>query len=118
MSVCGVAQYTSRGDSYAMFAFVPVICSGLSHRLHSEPANGFYAYGALPEAAHIKGFDVCRLTLMIAATRLARSFDFMGMSKLCNIFYLFGFPKCLVGWIKSYIKPDVACGLVVTHTCL
>ncbi|GBP88335.1 hypothetical protein EVAR_99772_1 [Eumeta japonica] len=30
------------------------------------------------ETANIKGFEVCRLTLMIAAIRLARSFDSAG----------------------------------------
>ncbi|GBP40333.1 hypothetical protein EVAR_86479_1 [Eumeta japonica] len=43
MSVCSAAQCTSRGDSYATFAFVPVIRSGLLHRLHAEPTYGFCA---------------------------------------------------------------------------
>ncbi|GBP29707.1 hypothetical protein EVAR_13630_1 [Eumeta japonica] len=43
MSVCGAAQYTSRGDSYTMFAFVPVIRYGLLHRLHTEPTHDFCA---------------------------------------------------------------------------
>ncbi|GBP78774.1 hypothetical protein EVAR_59564_1 [Eumeta japonica] len=43
MSVCGAAQCTSRGDSYATFAFVPMISSGLPHHLHVEPALSFSA---------------------------------------------------------------------------
>ncbi|GBP76301.1 hypothetical protein EVAR_28929_1 [Eumeta japonica] len=43
MSVCAAAQYTLRGDSYATFAFVPVIRSGLLHRLHAEAVQGFCA---------------------------------------------------------------------------
>ncbi|GBO99423.1 hypothetical protein EVAR_99768_1 [Eumeta japonica] len=35
----------------------------------------------LGETANIKGFEVCRLTLMIAAIRLARSFDSVSMSR-------------------------------------
>ncbi|GBP85301.1 hypothetical protein EVAR_56850_1 [Eumeta japonica] len=43
VSVCGAAQFTSHGDSYATFAFVRVIRSGLQHRLHAEPTHGFCA---------------------------------------------------------------------------
>ncbi|GBP18985.1 hypothetical protein EVAR_78453_1 [Eumeta japonica] len=43
MSVCRATQCTSCSDSYAMLAFVPVICSALLHRLHAEPAHGFCA---------------------------------------------------------------------------
>ncbi|GBP72218.1 hypothetical protein EVAR_51125_1 [Eumeta japonica] len=49
INVCSAAQCTSRGDSYATFAFVPVICSGLPHRLHAEPAHDFCAKGVLPQ---------------------------------------------------------------------
>ncbi|GBP73876.1 hypothetical protein EVAR_82705_1 [Eumeta japonica] len=50
MSVCDPAQYTSRSDSYVCpvcpkrpTAFVPLIRSGLPHRLYAEPVHGFCA---------------------------------------------------------------------------
>ncbi|GBP58327.1 hypothetical protein EVAR_11607_1 [Eumeta japonica] len=43
MSVCDAVQCTSSGESYTMYAFVPVICPGLPHRLHADPAYGFCA---------------------------------------------------------------------------
>ncbi|GBP37437.1 hypothetical protein EVAR_16342_1 [Eumeta japonica] len=43
MSVCGTAQCTSRGNGYATFEFVTVICSDSPHRLHAEAAHGFCA---------------------------------------------------------------------------
>ncbi|GBP20293.1 hypothetical protein EVAR_82168_1 [Eumeta japonica] len=49
MSVCDAVQCTSRSDSYATFAFVTVIYSGLPHHLHTEPAHCFVAYGAPPQ---------------------------------------------------------------------
>ncbi|GBP78387.1 hypothetical protein EVAR_25723_1 [Eumeta japonica] len=46
MSVYGAVQYTLRNDSYTMFAYILVICSGSPYRLDAEPAHDFSSAAA------------------------------------------------------------------------